>query len=174
VLQERAVAGKLAETTRPALLAILHDNADVTRQLRALWALHATGGVSEMLTLELLASSQEQLRSWAIRLSLDSRVPSETVLSRFAQMARDDPSPLVRLALASALQRLPFGQRWAIAEALMAHSEDATDDNLPLMIWYGIDTLMPSDPKRGADLILKAKIPLIREYLARQIAGLNE
>ena len=89
-------------------------------------------------------------------------------------MARDDASPIVRLALASALQRIPLGQRWPIAEVLIAHGEDATDQNLPLMIWYGIDALTPSDPRRGADLILKAKIPLIREYLARQIAGLNE
>ena len=97
LLQERSAAGTLAETTRPALLKILHENAEVTRQLRALWALHATGGVSDALTLELLGSPQEHVRSWAIRLSVDSHGPSDSLLSRFAQMAQGDPSPLVRL-----------------------------------------------------------------------------
>ena len=173
ILQERAVTGTLADGTRPALLNILHTNPDVTRQLRALWALNATGGINEALALELLSRPEEQVRSWAIRLSLDSHGPSEALLSRFSQLAREDPSPLVRLALASALQRIPLGQRWAIAEALIGHSEDAADANLPLMYWYGIDSLAPSDPQRGAGLILKAKIPLIREYLARQITGLS-
>jgi putative membrane-bound dehydrogenase-like protein len=174
LLQERAVAGQLSETTRPALLRILKDNKDVTRQLRALWALQAIDGITDKLTLELLASPQELVRSWAIRLALDDHGVSDPLLKRFEQLASDDPSPVVRLSLASALQRLPVANRWTLAEALASHAHDAADANLPLMIWYGMDPLAPSDPQRGAELLLKAKIPLIREYLARQIAGLGE
>lgn len=174
VLQERAEEGKLGENVRPALLKMLRENHEVTRRLRALWALHATGGINDELTLELLSSPEDHIRAWAIRLSLDTHAPSPGIVSRFAAMAKDDPSPVVRLALSSALQKLPVAQRWEIAAALIAHGEDATDQNLPLMYWYGIDALAPADSARAIVLISKAKIPLIREYLARQIAGLNE
>ena len=54
-------------------------------------------------------------------------------------------SPKVRLALASALQRLQLKHRWAIAEALMGHADDAQDPYLPLMIWYGVEPLVNAD-----------------------------
>jgi hypothetical protein len=41
---------------------------------------------------------------------------------------------LVRLYLASALQRAPAAKRWEILAGLMAHEEDAGDQNLPLMV----------------------------------------
>ncbi len=47
--------------------------------------------------------------------------------TEFRGLAASDPSPVVRLALASALQRLPLDARWAILEALIAHAEDASD-----------------------------------------------
>ena len=171
LLQERGVAGKLAPETRPALLKILKENPDPARQLRALWALHVTGGAGDDLLGELLNRPHEYVRAWAIRLAVEDRQPSQQLVSRFEQLSRDDPSPVVRLALASALQRMPVAQRWTIAEGLIGHGEDATDQNLPLMDWYGMEQLAPSDPKRAAELILKSKIPVIREYLARQIAG---
>src|SRR5439155_296256 len=114
------------------------------------------------------------LRAWAIRLSLDTHSVPDLVVSRFAQMAKSDQSPVVRLALASALQRLPVSQRWSIVEGLINHSEDASDANLPLMIWFGMEPLAPADPQRAATLLAHAKIPQVRQYLARQMATLNE
>jgi hypothetical protein len=99
---------------------------------------------------------------------------SEGVEKKFAAMARQDRSPAVRLALASALQRLPLGQRWSVAEGLAAHAEDATDANLPLMVWYGVEPLVASDAARGAELLAKARIPLVRQYIARRIAETAE
>ena len=39
------------------------------------------------------------------------------------------------------------------------------------MIWYGIEALVPTDPDRAAALLVKARIPLVREYIARRIAA---
>ena len=89
-------------------------------------------------------------------------------------MAKSDPSPVVRLALASGLQRLPDGDRWAIAEALVAHSEDANDLNLPLMDWYAIEPLVPKNPGRAGQLALESKIPIVRQYIARRLASLPQ
>ena len=62
--------------------------------------------------------------------------------------------------------------RWDIAEALVAHGEDATDHNIPFMIWYGIEPLVAADQTRAVQLVAKAKIPLIRRFIARRIASL--
>jgi putative membrane-bound dehydrogenase-like protein len=174
LLQERAAAGKLAKDTRPKLLKMLRENPDVTRQLRALWALHVTGGIDEELRLNLLENKEEWIRAWTIQLALEDRQPTEDVRKKLARLAADDPSPVVRLHLASGLQRLPLAQRWPIAEPLVAHGEDAKDANLPLMLWYGIEPLVAADAVRGAALIKQARIPLLREFLARRVASLAD
>lgn len=172
VLQERAAAGTLDPATRPALLKILMENPDAGRKLRTLWSFYSTGGIDEQLSEKLLANPHEYVRSWAIQLTLEEKQPSAAFLSRLAGLAASDPSSVVRLALASGLQRLPLEQRWEIAAALVAHGEDVNDLNLPLMNWYAIEPLVAAEPQRAAELALKSKQPLIRQYVARRLAGL--
>jgi putative membrane-bound dehydrogenase-like protein len=174
LLQERAAAGRLGKGVHPALRKILAEQSKSPRQLRALWALHVTGGLDGAALVALLAAREEEMRRWAVRLLAEDRTTLERVAKEFAAMAREDPAPSVRLALASALQRLPLEQRWAIAEGLAAHAEDATDANLPLMIWYGVEPLAAADPGRAARLLTKVRIPLVRRFLARRIAEMAE
>ncbi len=88
--------------------------------------------------------------------------------------ARQDPSGLVRLHIASALQRLPLESRWPIATALAKHEEDANDRQQPLMIWYGIEPAVAADPLKGVELIKEAKLPTVRRLVARRIAEMIE
>lgn len=81
---------------------------------------------------------------------------------------------LVRLHLASALQRLPLDARWPIATALAKHAEDANDRQQPLMIWYGIEPAVAAEPMKGVKLIREAKIPTVRRLVARRIAEMIE
>jgi putative membrane-bound dehydrogenase-like protein len=171
LLQERARDGKLADTVRPALRRMLDEQTDVTRQLRALWALYVIGGLDEKELAGLLDHRGEDIRAWAIRLLVEDREVTDRVAEKFAEMARRDGSAAVRLALASALQRLPAAQRWPVAEALAGRGEDADDANLPLMIWYGLEQLVAADPDRAAALLPRARIPLVRQYIARRIAA---
>ena len=85
------------------------------------------------------------------------------------KMAASGLSGLVRLHLASALQRLPLASRWPIATALAQRAEDANDRQQPLMIWYGIEPAVAADPMRGVELIASAKIPTVRRLVARRI-----
>jgi hypothetical protein len=171
VLHERAAAGKLAPGTHASLLKILDENPDVTRRLRALWALYVTGGLDDARLAALLDHSDEYVRAWAIRLQVEDRKVPATAADKFAALAASDPSPFVRLHLASALQRMPYDQRWAVAEALGSHAEDAGDANLPLMVWYGVEPLVPANKPRAAGLMAKVKIPLVRENIARRLAA---
>jgi putative membrane-bound dehydrogenase-like protein len=198
LLQERAVAGKLDAGTAPALERILRENRDVTRRLRALWALHAIGAtktrttsatrepprnpqgpssriITTSLLSEMLRDADENLKWWAIQLLCEDNDLFETDLQHFAGLARDTKSPFVRLALASALQRIPVQKRWSIARPLaVQHPEDANDPNLPLMIWYAIEPLVPQDPDRALQLASETTIPVVRELIARRLADMHQ
>jgi len=166
LLQERA-DGK-AEDVHPYLRRMLAEHSATDRRLRALWTLHVIGGVGETRLLELLSDDSAHVRGWAIQLLCEDRKPSAKALEKFADLAKNDPSQVVRLYLASALQRLTSDQCWKIVEGLLSHPEDRVDANLPLMIWYGFEPLVPADPKRAILLAVASKIPLIREYAARR------
>jgi hypothetical protein len=169
-MQERAAAGKLGADVRPALEKIFTDNPDVTRKLRAVWALYSIGALDDAKLVSMLDHPSEYVRAWATRLIVDDRKAPAEAVNQFAKMAAEDGSAYVRLYVASALQRLPYEQRWAIAEALGARAEDAQDPNLPLMIWYGVEPVVPTDKPRAAKLMAKVKIPLVREHIARRLA----
>ncbi|HJM39495.1 MAG TPA: PVC-type heme-binding CxxCH protein [Planctomycetota bacterium] len=166
ILQERGGD----ERTWHALNIILHNNPDVTRRLRALWALHVSGGLNEKLVTELLDDRNEHIRAWTIQLSLENQNPSPQLLSRLSELAREDSSPVVRLYLAAGLQRIPPLNRWDIATNLLSHSEDSTDHNLPLMYWYGIESLAEADPERAIRLALDAQVPPIQQFMWRRLA----
>jgi putative membrane-bound dehydrogenase-like protein len=100
--------------------------------------------------------------------------PWASVLDYFLTPAKTDPSGLVRLSIASALQQLPVADRWPIATALAKHEEDANDRQQPLMIWYGIEPAVAADPLKGVELIKEAKIPTVRRLVARRIAEMIE
>ena len=114
VLQER---GPDAEV-HAALAKMLAENPEPTRKLRALWALRATGGLSEAVALAALKDKDEHVRAWAIQLLCEDGKASEAARTAFARLAREDASPVVRLYLASAVQRIAPEQRWDIAAAL--------------------------------------------------------
>jgi putative membrane-bound dehydrogenase-like protein len=150
---------------------ILQEQQDVTRQLRALWALHVTGGLSDEDHRALLGHANEYVRSWAITLIAEDKDAPAAAVQQFATMARTDQSPLVRLYLASALQRIPAEKRWDIVAGLMAHVEDASDHNLPLMVWYAAEPLVELDMSRALTLAAESKLPRLFSFAVQRIAA---
>lgn len=147
----------------------LASNASVPRRLRALWALQVTGGLQPQRLIAQLDDKSEHIRAWSVQLLCEpSPAPSEATLQKFAVLAKQDPSPIVRLYLAAALQRLPLDQRLTIAEGLASHAEDAEDTNLPLMIWYGVEPVVPEKSAAALQFAAAASIPRLREFVARR------
>jgi putative membrane-bound dehydrogenase-like protein len=168
VLQERAAAGRDLTAAHAALHRLFAEHADVTRKLRALWTLHATGGLEAAFLLRQLEHADENVRAWAVQLLGENRRPPPAAVARFARLAASDPSALVRLYLASVLQRLDPAQRWDIAAGLLARAEDVRDQNLPLMVWYGIEPLVRHEPDRFARLVAGTQFPVVRRHIARR------
>ncbi len=95
------------------------------------------------------------------------------LVESLAKSASTDKSQVVRLAIASVLQKFQPTTRWSVLEALTSHPEDATDHNLPLMYWYAMEPLAEIDPPRALALAIKAgeNIPILKEFMIRRIGA---
>ncbi|MFM8702461.1 MAG: PVC-type heme-binding CxxCH protein, partial [Planctomycetia bacterium] len=161
VLAERAAAGPLDQAAIELLeeqfatadaLALADSRVSAAAQrVRAVLMLHRMGAIGEEALIAHLDHSDEHVRTWAIRLltetwpldaaagpvAVEPAVAAATaaqakiLLDRFTALAKTDASGLVRLALASTLQRLPVPLRPQLAAALVQRVEDADDHNLP-------------------------------------------
>lgn len=169
ILQERGPNKKVHK----ALKEILAQNPDVTRKLRALWALHVTQGLSEKELTDLLANENEYVRSWAIQLLTESKNVSPETLKRFAVLAQNDNSAMVRLYLTSAMLRLEPASRWDVMDALVQKVQDKDDHNLPLMVWYASEPLAAIDMKRALAMAQKSKMPKQLPYTIQRIAAIG-
>jgi putative heme-binding domain-containing protein len=168
ILQNRAAKGTLAAGTHGQLRKIYDKHANADWRLRAMWALHVTGGFTGPSLLAALDDKDAHVRAWAIQLLCEDKNPGPEALAHFTRMAREDASPVVRLYLASALQRVPREARWQIAAALSQHGEDVADHNLPKMIWFGLEPLVAEDPARALELAAQSRIPVLAQYVARR------
>jgi putative heme-binding domain-containing protein len=183
VLAARSARGAALDESRIALGDLFRSEPDPVHKLRALWSLYVIGRLDRSFLFALLEHDHESVRAWAIRLltdllPLDSvfsrRIgadvePPADLLAKLVSMAREDPSALVRLVLASTLQRLPVHRRIDLASALLSHSEDASDHNLPALIWTGLIPLAEADGAALASLAAECRQPLVLRLISRRL-----
>ncbi len=181
-----ASASADASPAAPILFAALNDQTrPLPQRLRALWGLNGIQALTTSVLLGLLDDSAPKMRGWAIRLLVDdwrldtaygsrprqTGAPvSEKVLAELVVLARTEPAASVRLELASALQRLPVDRRSELATALVQHVGDASDHNIPLMVWYGLIPVADEDPTEMLGVIENCRWSLTRRLIARRIA----
>ncbi len=151
LLQERAAAGlTTAETIAAVKRLTLSDDAALV--LRGLWTLHQMGALDDATLTVAAAHADEHVRAWAVHLGTEDADALRLPVDRLVASAERDPSPVVRLALASALPALPADARWAVAEPLAAHESTARDRFLPKLVWSGLATVAASNPARAVAL----------------------
>jgi putative membrane-bound dehydrogenase-like protein len=187
LLHTRAAAGKLNSSAVHQQLGDLFASASTSpHRLRALWALHVTGGLDQARLTELLDHDDPYVRAWSIQFlcdesevdafyltaAADGKTPvSKPVLEKFVAMAGSDDSPVVRLYLASAAQRLPFADRWGVLGELAKHEEDIDDHNLPRMVWFGLEPMVPDHAEQALVLAASGKLPKLQEFVARRMVS---
>lgn len=187
VLQERAAAGRLANTTIASIRSLLglegtpptrpadpahHALTSTEARLRLLWALHVVGGLDDADLVALTQHDDEHMRAWTVQLAVEDGRVSPAVQQALASLARTEDSATVTLYLASAAQRLPDDQRWPIVEGLHARgAQHADDHNLPLMSWLALEPLAAADAGRAVALALSSSVPRALEFTARRVAA---
>lgn len=173
-LQMRAANGSLNKgKVIPALNKMLKSAATTGKKLRALWTLHVIGALDESRMLKLLNDKEEYIRAWTIQFLCEDKDASTKVVRRFARMAQNDPSPVVRLYLAAALQRMDYNERWDILENLAQHEVDKDDNNIPRMLWYALEPMVPSFPQKSLEVVTAGKLPRLQEFTARRLLSGN-
>jgi len=168
ILQGRAAKGIVAAQARTELMTIFQTAGNPDWRLRAMWALHVTGSWASDGLEKALSDRDEYIRAWAIQLLTEDGNPSPEAIARFGAMARDERSAVVRLYLAAALQRLDHTARWPIAAGLLAHGEDAADQNLPNLLWLGVEPLVPENAALALERTGQGNIPIVARYAARR------
>lgn len=171
VLQERHATGVDMGDAIEELHEIVQWNKDPTRLLRAMWALHAIGEFDEGMALNCLKRDGAHVRAWAIQLALEDFKVSPDFLDEMVFRSQNDKSPVVRLSLASACQRMTIADRWLIVRNLVAHGEDAEDHNLPAMYWYAAEPIVGLSDEKAVELLEVSRIPMIRQYIARRMTA---
>jgi putative heme-binding domain-containing protein len=183
ILQERAGDGRLEAGSAESLKKAFSAAKDTAARLRTLWALHVTSGLDARTAIENLKSSDEWVRAWTIQLAFESQENLERLIRESndqglkadpdgLKLAESDPSPVVRLYLASAAQRSQSEEfRAGMVKRLLGHSEDAGDHNLPLMYWFAMEPLVAEQPDAMLTAALDTKIPRILNFTTRRIAS---
>ncbi len=168
ILQTRASQGKLDKSIQNDLLQIFRSSSDAGHRLRAMWALHVTGSFSAETLTAALKDKNEYVRAWAIQLLCEDLQPYAAAVDEFVRMAKNDPSPVVRLYLTSAMQRMDKEGAWRIAAELVKHGEDAGDHNLAKMIWFGLEPLASGNITRALQIGASSNIPVIAKNMGRR------
>ena len=179
ILQERAASGKLdTYAVHEKLVEQFFDAPDSGKRLRMIWSAWVTdyfgGSEGESRFNYLLDHEDEYCRAWAIQLLGENRDFSANTLSRFKQMAENDSSPVVRLYLASALQRMEFEDRWPVLEALASREEDREDANIPRMLWFALEPMVPDNADRALMLAINSGASNLQEFVPRRMLGAEE
>ncbi len=182
LLHERAAANNYKlqfDMDSAPEMRFIDPDLSVKKLIRALRAIYVTEGsdsfenVCSDATVKDILKMDPHVVAAAIRLLSDDHQHDPSILKRRIELAKVQPSQVVRLALASSLQQTPLKNRWAILEGLISHAEDAKDHNLPLMYWYAMEPLADADPARALALAVSAgeTIPVLREYMIRRLGS---
>ncbi|HRH96773.1 MAG TPA: hypothetical protein PLB55_12600, partial [Prosthecobacter sp.] len=112
----------------------------------------------------------ESVRAMSVQLATEIAGECKMEIEALYEMAESDPSPLVRLAIASALPSLESQDVWDLSEMLAMHGEDKDDRFLPKMIWFGLARVIEQDWARGLALAEKTPMPSLADSI-RWFAG---
>lgn len=182
LLHERSIENKISGPAAGEIRGQLSSR-DANVRMNALWMRHLTGGVREAEIQSALADEDPFVRAWAVQLATDGRDVSRAVQNKFVAMSIDEPSPVVRRYLASALQRVPEKTGWGMVGNLARHGEDIDDRNIPFLLWQGMasiwtEALDPSlDEKsrlnRAMTIARESKLPQLTDWIYWYSAALE-
>ncbi|OYW77891.1 MAG: hypothetical protein B7Z37_01990 [Verrucomicrobia bacterium 12-59-8] len=188
---------------------LLEDQkAKASERLRALWLLDNLEGYSNHTVVKQDTSEPNKMKfAIDVKKSVDAFASdvSEIVRAKkvriypsqndmgfaltLVELAKTEPSPLVRRELASLIATFPirseeafysrfvqieghsFPTKADLATALLKHGEDKDDPMIPLLIWYGIEPLVAADAEAGLQLAAASKMPTVTEFIYRRMGA---
>ena len=170
-LSLRVIADRNDPRFVPMLRPLL-ENEDDQVALEALWAIHASGGLTDEIARRCIQHRDAFVRLWTIRLIGDRREVSSDLGKSLANSARVESHPEVRSQLAASAKRLPGEVAIDIVENLLKHHDDSADPDIPLQIWWAIESKTMTHPEKVLSLFADKSIwkaRTVREYLLGRV-----
>ncbi|HYV26719.1 MAG TPA: PVC-type heme-binding CxxCH protein [Candidatus Eisenbacteria bacterium] len=199
----RILAERRDPSVIPILQKQIFETPDDHLALESLWALYVSGGLRDLLALGTLSHRDANVRAWTVRFLTDSKgqfrlgekkdppffpggppdiartfrrafdQTRQAIMKRMLDLARTDPSPVVRNQLACTAKRLPNTDALPIIRELLGRYEDVNDPQIPLLIWWAIENKAISDREQVVDLLVSSsdwQRPLVRQFIAERLA----
>jgi putative membrane-bound dehydrogenase-like protein len=167
----------LAERRDAKVIPILRRNVlegrDSRLTLQSLWALKVVGGFDDAFAEKLLKHAEADVRAWTIRFAGDSKRVSPAIQKQLLELARTDSSPAVRNQLACSAKRWPGKVTLLIIRELLQRTEDAKDPQIPLLIWWAIESKAVSDREQVVEMLHLPTMwqkPLVQQHIVERVA----
>lgn len=178
LLIERQWRGDDIEPAVRGLMRTMVESHDPQESLKAVFTLAALGRVDDPM-LEFLLSQRhpaddhlaEHHRAWGLKLLAEYRADARRYDNLLLDMAETDPSALVRLRLVSICPALPESLQWSILQTIAKRTDEANDPNLPLMVWYRMESLMSENPDRALILLDEKIDSMLYRFIARRVTS---
>ncbi len=158
--------------------AVLHPLKDILIEqegqlaLEALWAIHISGFLDDEITQIGLAHVDPFVRMWSVRLSCDLRDVSTKVANKITELARTELNLEVRSQIACSAKRISGVAAFPIIKGLMVSENDASDPDIPLLIWWALESKVADH----SDLILELfenlslwEKPMVKENILERL-----
>ena len=138
-------------------------------------------GMPLLLAEALGLNSHDALRAWlkspnlehlehAVQIAASDAERRKALLPNLIQLAQQKPAANVLLSLVSVLRRFESNERLALATAVLSQPENAkviaSDHNLTLMTWYGIEPIV----KGLNEVRLVQSIPKLQQFAVRRLS----
>lgn len=140
--------------------------------LEALWGIHLSGGFTDAVAIKALKHSDPYVRMWAVRLLGDERNVSEEIAGQLSTLGSNEPHPEVRSQLASTAKRLSSGYTFAILNNLLLNYDDVDDPDIPLLIWWAMESKAISDREGILRFLAKPEMwnhPLVKKVILHRL-----
>ena len=168
----RILAERRDRTVIPRLRKMVLESEEDQLALEALWALYVSGGFDDELARQTLQHRSAPVRSWTIRLLGDARDVSPKIQAQLIELAKTEPSPVVRSQMACTSKRLPPDTALPIVWQLVLREEDRKDPHIPLLLWWAVESKAASARGRVVAMFTSPdawKAPLVREVILSRL-----
>ncbi len=156
----------------PQLLNVLKtDTGQVA--LEALWAIHLSNGFNDDAAVTALRHSDPYVRMWAVRLLGDQKNTSIEIAKELERLSTSEPHPETRSQLAASAKRFPAHIAIPVIRNLLMNDSDASDPDIPLQLWWALESKSISDRSQVVSIFRNEKIwskKIVSQFILSRLA----
>lgn len=156
----------------PELLKVLQTTTGQVA-LEALWAIYLSDGWNDSVALLGLSHSDPFVRMWSIRYLGEQGTVSREIAQALNEIAVHERHPEVRSQLASSAKRLEADSALPLINNLLANATDVEDPDIPLLIWWALESKASENQSEIVKLFQKDKIweqPIVEQIILKRLS----